>query len=74
MSPMSDENLPQAEPGGALVPPPTHPPTALASATPLPPRREDAVDLRAFVGRLVDTTFDALDTLGDSIADAVGLR
>jgi hypothetical protein len=71
---MSDEILPQSEPSGALVPPPTHPPTALAAPAPLPPRREDAVDLRAFVGRLVDATFDALDTLGDSIAGAVGLR
>jgi hypothetical protein len=71
---MSDEILPQSEPSSALVPPPTHPPTALAASAPRPPRREDAVDLRVLIGRLVDTTFDALDTLGDSIAGAVGLR
>ncbi|HTK49358.1 MAG TPA: hypothetical protein VL328_15375 [Gemmatimonadaceae bacterium] len=71
---MSDEIIPRPEPSGALVPPPVHPPTALASATARPPRREESVDLRAFVGRAVDTALDALDTVGDAIAGAVGLR
>ncbi|HET7132391.1 MAG TPA: hypothetical protein VFJ95_09080 [Gammaproteobacteria bacterium] len=71
---MSDEILPLPEPSGALVPPPVNPPTALAAATPIPPRREDRVDVRTLVGQAVDTTLDALDALGDSIAGAVGLR
>ena len=36
---MEDARLPETEPSGALVPPPTHPPTALAAAAPLLPRR-----------------------------------
>ena len=36
---MDDARLPEPEPSGALVPPPTYPPTALATAAPLPPRR-----------------------------------
>lgn len=71
---MSDEILPQPEPAGAIAPPPEHAPTALATLTPHPPRREDAAGLRTLVGRAVDTSLDALDALGDSIAGAVGLR
>jgi hypothetical protein len=71
---MSDEILPPPEPTGALVPPPGHPPTALAAIAPLPPRREDPLDVRTLLGQAVDTTLDALDALGDSIAGAVGLR
>ena len=67
---MSDEIIPQPDPSRALVPPPLHPPTALASATPLPRRREEPVDVRALVGRAVDTALDALDTIGDSLAGA----
>lgn len=71
-----DDRLPEPEPGAALVPPPVHPPTALATAAPLPPRRhdDDLADARRFVERLVDRALDALDRTGDSIAAAVGLR
>jgi hypothetical protein len=73
---MDDERLPEPQPSGALVPPPVYPPTALATAAPLPPRRrdEDVEQARNLVARLVTRTLDALDTVGDSIAAAVGLR
>ena len=73
---MDDERLPEPEPSGALVPPPVHPPTALATAAPLPPRRtpDDALEVRNFLTRVVERALDALDRAGDSIANAVGLR
>ena len=73
---MDDERLPEPEPSGALVPPPVHPPTALATAAPLPPRRrpDDARDARDVVSRVVERALDAIDRVGDSIASAVGLR
>lgn len=73
---MDDERVPEPEPAGALVPPPTYPPSALATAAPLPPRRraDDAIDARGLIARAVDRTLDALDRAGDSIATAVGLR
>ena len=73
---MDDERIPEPEPAGALVPPPVHPPTALATAAPLPPRpwHEDAIDARGVIERAVNRALDALDTVGDSIAEAVGLR
>lgn len=73
---MDEERVPEPEPRGALVPPPVHPPTALATAAPLPPRRwaDDAIESRGVLSRAVDRALDALDTVGDSIAEAVGLR
>ena len=73
---MEDARLPETEPSGALVPPPTHPPTALATAAPLPPRRweDDAIEARNVLVRAVERTLDALDRVGDRVADAVGLR
>ena len=73
---MDDARVPETEPSGALVPPPTHPPTALATAAPLPPRRrdDDVIEARNLLVRAVQRTLDALDQVGDSIAAAVGLR
>ena len=71
---MDDERIPEPAPSGALVPPPSYPPTALATAAPLPPRREDTIDVRTVFARVVDRTLDTLDSVGDSIAQAVGLR
>jgi hypothetical protein len=73
---MDDARFPETEPSGALVPPPTHPPTALATAAPLPPRRrpDDLMEARSLIARAVTRTLDALDQVGDSIAAAVGLR
>jgi hypothetical protein len=73
---MDDPRIPETEPSGSLVPPPTHPPTALATAAPLPPRRrpDDLMEARSLIARAVTRTLDALDQVGDSIAAAVGLR
>lgn len=73
---MDDARLPETELSGALVPPPTHPPTALAAAVAVPPRRwqDDALDAGDLLARAIERTFDALDQVGDSIAAAVGLR
>ncbi len=72
-----DEHLPEPEPVGALVPPPVPTPTALATAAPLPPRRsadDELAEARNLVARVMNRALDALDTAGDSIAAAVGLR
>jgi len=72
-----DERIPDTEPGGALVPPPHLPSTALAAAAPVPPRRwddDDVIATRDFFARVVRRTLDALDNVGDSIATAIGLR
>lgn len=70
-----DERTPEPQTSGALAPPPRHPPTAVATAAPLPPRRPTPARIRpsGFRG-LVSAAFDAMDRLGDRIADAVGLR
>ncbi|MDQ6635373.1 MAG: hypothetical protein M3Z10_11545 [Gemmatimonadota bacterium] len=71
-----DENLPETQPDGALVPPPRVPPLALTTSAPLPPhqpaprspwRTETLRDLAT-------AALDRLDVLGDRIANAVGLR
>ena len=74
---IDDERIPDPEPSGALVPPPSYPSTALATSAPLPPRHrrdDDLIAARDLFTRVVQRTFDALDTVGDSIAAAVGLR
>jgi hypothetical protein len=73
---MIDDFLPEPEPSGALVPPPRNPPTALATSAPLPPSRPSlAITPReGFFRGLVQTTLDSLDSLGDTIAGAIGLR
>jgi hypothetical protein len=73
---MMDDILPQPQPSGALVPPPRTPPTALATAEPLPPLRPSGRVVRSegLLRDLVRTTLDTLDSLGDSIAGAIGLR
>jgi hypothetical protein len=68
---------PHPEPSGALVPVPHVPSTALAAAAPLAPRQwsdDDMLVARDFFARVLRTTFDALDNVGDSIATAIGLR
>ena len=75
---MSDEErIPDHDATGALVPAPQVPSTALATPAPLlaPRWREDDVAAaRELFARVVRSTFDALDNVGDSIATAVGLR
>jgi hypothetical protein len=71
-----DDRLPEPAPSGALVPPPVHPPTALATTAPLSPRRRDEtlVEARGVIERVLTRALDTLDSVGDSIAAAVGLR
>ena len=74
---MIDERIPDPEPSGTLVSAPQLPSTALAAAAPLPPRSwgdDDVIAARDFFARVVRSTFDALDNVGDSIATAIGLR
>jgi hypothetical protein len=73
---MMDDILPEPQPSGALVPPPRTPPVALATAEPVPPRQPSRRVVRSegFFRDLVRSTLDSLDSLGDSIADAIGLR
>lgn len=66
---MSDEFTPTPEPSGALVPPPTHPPTAVAAATPEPPlpsrsaTTTDAPWLLQTIRRAVNAALDVADDL-----------
>jgi hypothetical protein len=71
-----DESLPETQPEGSLVPPPRVPPTAVATAAPLPPSspRLSLATRRSGVFAMVNRALDQLDTLADRIADAVGLR
>jgi hypothetical protein len=73
---MDDERVPEPASSGALVPTPPHPPTARVAAAPPAPRRLDdhAMEPRGVLERAVDRALDALDVVGDRIADAVGLR
>jgi hypothetical protein len=73
---MIDDILPEPQPSGALVPPPRTPPVALATGEPRwpdRPAREVALS-EGFFRDLLRTTLDSLDSLGDSIAGAIGLR
>ena len=74
-----DDRIPETQTSGALVPPPRVPPTAVATSAPLPPRepRRHATSAHTTRSRSVElfaTAFDALDRIGDRIADALGLR
>ena len=72
-----DEHVPETQPSGSLVPPPLVPPGAVATAAPLPPSRPTSSAVwRPETGLrgLIVAALDRLDTLGDRIAGAVGLR
>jgi hypothetical protein len=76
---MEDDHTPDTQPSGALVPPPRVPPTAVATAAPLPPRPHPRHPSSFGTSRwslreLVSSALDQLDRFGDRIADAVGLR
>ena len=73
---MDDERLPEPEPSGALVPPPTYPPAAVATAAPLPPPRPvtDIAAARNVFRDMVRAALNALDDVGDRIASSIGLR
>jgi hypothetical protein len=72
-----DESMPETQPSGALTPPPTNPPTAVATSAPLPPRESTSRAVpyrRKGVRGLVDAALDGLDMLADRIANAANLR
>ena len=73
---MDDNQLPETQPSGSLVPPPHVPPGALATAAPLPPWRPSGSIRRREhrLRALLDAALDRLDLLGDRIAGTVGLR
>jgi hypothetical protein len=79
---MDADNTPVPDPSGALSSPPRNPPTALATATPQPPRApwsfRHALQSDPRTRRLVDNTieliFDRADALGDEIARLFGVR
>ena len=79
---MESEQTPLPETAGSLLPPTRHPPTALAVATPPPPRRpRSPLDrfqadprTRRFVDSAIDLVFDRADALADGIATLFGLR
>ena len=60
---------------GALTPPPRVPPVAVATSAPLPPRPIRSTIRRRFdFGAFVNGALNYLDSIGDEIAVAVGLR
>jgi hypothetical protein len=72
-----DDRIPDPEPRGALVPAPHVSTTSLAGAVPWtrPSLSDDnVVAARELFARVVRSTLDALDDVGDSIATAIGLR
>jgi hypothetical protein len=71
-----DEHRPDTESSGALTPPPTHPPVALAASAPIPPISPSgrvATRWRGLRG-LIESALDGLDAVADRIAGAAGLR
>lgn len=72
-----DEHGPDTESQGALTPPPTHPPAAVAASAPLPPRGPSASRLPAYrrgLRGLIESALDGLDMVADRIAGMAGLR
>jgi hypothetical protein len=72
-----DDFTPETAPSGALTPPPTHPPTAVATSAPLPPRGAGSRTVpygRKGLRGLVDAALDGLDALAERIANAARLR
>lgn len=71
-----EDFTPPTQPDGALVPPRKVPGTALAVATPPPPRNPQQRTLRnvSAVSRVLTRTFDVVDEFADSIAGSLGLR
>lgn len=72
---------PPTQPEGALAPPPPTPPTAIAAMTPPPPpppprpvRKRLDREIAETARLAVTVAFDALDRMGDAIAEAAGLR
>lgn len=80
---MVSGELPQPEPRGALVPPDRHPPTAIGTDTPEPPRpprrtRHRSVERTVSIGpdlkAVMNKVLDAVDRVADTIAAELGIR
>lgn len=75
---MSEDLSPDTHPAGILVPPVRHPPTAVGTAASPPPPPGQALarvrGARLSFGELVEKMLDTLDVVGDTIANATGLR
>jgi hypothetical protein len=72
-----EDSTPLTQPSGALVPPPSGPPTAVALATPEPPPapRIAFPSARSYPFRqLINQTLDAVDELADTLAEGLGIR
>jgi hypothetical protein len=73
----ADSPSPPTQPSGFLVPPTKTPRTALATATPPPPREPSIVrsrGRRSAIGFVAKVFFDAVDDVADAIAAGLGLR
>ena len=79
---MEPDSTPVPEPRGSLVPPARRPPTAIAIATPEPPRPPIVRGTRQagmpaflrFVRETVNVVLDIADDVADSLAGALGVR
>jgi len=71
--------VPESQPSGSLVPPPRHPPTAIATATPQPPRPPvsavppEPLSLTRLLRRAIDRALDVADDVADTIVSATGI-
>ena len=75
---MEDADTPPTQSSGFLVPPTNIPGTALATATP-PPPRDPRVTLRtpsrlSVVGFFAEVLLDAVDDVADAVAAGLRLR
>jgi hypothetical protein len=71
-----EDHTPPTQPDGSMMPPPKIPGTAIAVATPPPPRRDenDLVETMSGFGRFIDRTLGAVDRVADVVASGLGLR
>jgi len=72
-----DDFTPPTQPSGSLVPPPTNQPTAVAVATPEPPRppRELKPYMRdQAMRRWLQRALDAVDSVADAVAKELRIR
>jgi hypothetical protein len=78
------DESPPTEPSGALVPPPSTPPTALSASADLPPPKKPRNFVEAWrrsgwsgqstLERFATQLFDALDGFADRVASELGIR
>ena len=80
---MTSDELPQPEPHGALVPPDRHPPTAIGTDTPEPPRpprqgwsrtMERTINIGPDLKAAMNKVLDAIDEVAETIAVELRIR